>query len=81
MVFAGRLIPYGTHKREMREATESRDAWHEAFIKSEEAREVLEQEVYKLLETARISAKFYTDFFPNIKQDATLSEANDDVLA
>jgi hypothetical protein len=64
LIITGRLIPGGTHKREIAEIQTSRDAWKTAHTRSEDARQALAQQNFQLLETARISAKFYADFLP-----------------
>lgn len=64
LIITGRLVPGGTHKRELDEIQASRDAWKAAHTRSEDARQALGQQNFQLLETARISAKFYGDFLP-----------------
>ncbi|PPF64531.1 hypothetical protein C5E11_03830 [Clavibacter michiganensis] len=64
LIITGKLIPAGTHKREVTEIQTSRDAWKTAHTRSEDARQALAQQNFQLLETARISAKFYADFLP-----------------
>lgn len=54
LIITGRLIPLRTHTREMSEVQTSRDAWKTAHTRSEDARQSLAQENYKLLETARL---------------------------
>lgn len=63
MIFTGRLVPIVTHRREINELKESRDSWKQAANSSEEAGKELENQLYKLLETARISEKVYSEFF------------------
>jgi hypothetical protein len=64
LIITGQLIPGRTHKREISEIQTSRDAWKTAHTRSEDARQALAQQNFQLLETARISAKFYADFLP-----------------
>ena len=54
LIITGRLIPLRTHNREMLEVQTSRDSWKTAHTRSEEARQILAQENFKLLETARL---------------------------
>ena len=54
LIITGRLIPLRTHNREMSEVQTSRDSWKTAHTRSEDARQALAQENYKLLETARL---------------------------
>jgi hypothetical protein len=45
LVFTGRLIPYGTHKRELDDAKGVGEQWHQAHTVSELARGKLAEEL------------------------------------
>ena len=64
LILTDRLVT----RRRLMEALAERDAWKDAHKVSETARERLNTENFKLLETARISDQFYRDFLPAISE-------------
>lgn len=60
LILTGRLVP----RRNLDDALKERDAWHDAHTRSEDTRALLNQENFKLLESARIADQFYRDFLP-----------------
>ena len=67
LILTGRLLPRWVLKRAQEEA----EAWKKALSRSEDARQDLAQENFKLLETARIAQRFYLDVIPPIDEDTT----------
>jgi hypothetical protein len=64
MILLGRLVPIGTHRRELAAANKATDEWREAHRLSEEARAIAQAQNSTLLAGVRIADKFYRDFLP-----------------
>jgi len=72
LIFTGRLVP----RRHYEDVIAERDAWRDAHRVSEDARANLNRENFKLLETARISDRFYRDFLPPVGKSETPEEGD-----
>jgi hypothetical protein len=73
LIVTGRLVPRRVHLDTIKE----RDAWHDAHTRSEDVRAMLNQENFKLLESARIADSFYRDFLPPIRKNGNGDDGSD----
>ena len=72
LIITGRLVPLGTHKRELGQATTAKDEWREAHRVSEIARAKALEQNGALLAGVRIADKFYKDFLPPAPDEHTI---------
>lgn len=81
LIITGKLVPIGTHKRELAAANKSADEHRAASEKKDDAVNRLLDQNSALLAGVRIADKFYSDFVPSINEHTQPRQAVSDVGA
>lgn len=71
LLVTGRLIPRSSHERELNQQKEQTTDWKTAAKEQKEINQEIRQQNSVLLETARITSKFFVDVDKNLDDTRT----------
>lgn len=71
LISSGRLIPRASHEREMTLVRERGDEWKKAALDQQHVNQEIRSQNTALLETARITAKFFGDVGIDVEDTGT----------